>query len=110
MPEKSSLFWLAFTSPGVLFPLMALFLWFDIYRYKAFIPLFIAGKCIGIFSLLGWAVFFKNLTIVKGFFGVIPELVFLSGDLFALAAILCIYKSIRITNKPATAQEDKQCE
>ena len=101
MPEKSSLFWLAFTTPGVLFPLMALFLWFDISRYKVFIPLFIAGKCVGIFSLLGWVVFLKNLTMI----GFIPELVFLCGDLFALVVILYIS---RITNK--TVLEDKQCE
>jgi len=34
-----------------LFPLMAFFILLDGARYKVYIPLFIAGKCIGILSL-----------------------------------------------------------
>nr|AGS51821.1 hypothetical protein [uncultured bacterium contig00053] len=105
MPEKSSIPWLAFIAPGALFPLMALFLWLDILYYKAFIPLFIAGKCIGIFSLLIWSLISRQLTMIEGFAGylIIPEMIFLCGDLFALAAILFIYRSMQIVNKPLAA-------
>jgi hypothetical protein len=35
-----------------LFLLMAIFIWLDSARYKVYMPLFIAGKCIGILSLI----------------------------------------------------------
>ena len=47
---------LIYAAPGALFPLMALFIWLDISRYRAYLPLFIAGKCIGIFTLAVWLI------------------------------------------------------
>jgi len=41
---------------AVLFPLMALFIWLDSTRYRVYIPLFTAGKFIGVFSILGFPV------------------------------------------------------
>jgi hypothetical protein len=41
---------------AVLFPLMAIFIWLDGARYRAYIPLFTAGKIIGLFSLLGFPI------------------------------------------------------
>ena len=67
--------------------LMALFIWLDAVRYRVYIPLYIAGKCIGIFILMtGWFIFSIQVTIIESFI--------LSGDLFALAAILLILKDI----------------
>jgi hypothetical protein len=85
--------WLAFIAPGALFPLMALFLWLDVNHYRAYIPLFIAGKCISIFVLLCWSVITIYRTIIGGAIGyyIMTEAIFLSGDLIALAAILFIY-------------------
>jgi hypothetical protein len=117
MPEASAIPWLAFTASGALFPLMALFMWIDLDRYKTYLPLFIAGKCIGIFSLLCWTVVSGRLTMFEDFYGiyVIVDLVFLSGDLFALAAVLLLFRSMqKLTNKPAMVDtrvtEEEQCE
>lgn len=73
-----------FAAPCVLFPLMALFIWLDADRYRAFTPLFIAGKSISAFILLGWFIITGQVTMFEGFV--------LSGDLFALALILIIKK------------------
>jgi len=116
--ETSSIFWLAFISPGAIFPLMILFLWIDPSRYKAYLPLYAAGKIIGIFSILVWIAVSRRLT-MSGVFGhyLVIDLVFLCGDLFALAAIFLISINIRqLSNKTTLAAidtpdtEDKQCE
>ena len=88
---------LAYAAPGVLFPLMALFIWLDSGRYRAYLPLFAAGKCIGISTLLGWSIVSGQVTIIGRVFGaaVLAELAFVSGDLLALAAVLLIYKDNR---------------
>jgi hypothetical protein len=112
LPETtSSIPWLAFAAPGVLFPLMALFIMLDVSRYKVYLPLFIAGKFACIFSLLSWSLIFGNNTIAAEFHRVpvIVDLVFFSGDLFALAAVLLIFNSTRkLSKKPVL--EDEQCE
>lgn len=98
---------LALIAPQVLFPLMALFLWLDISIYKAYLPLLAAGKCITIISLAGWSIAFRRVTITSGLSGdAAAELIFLSGDLFAMAAILLM---IRDKNKLTETQalEDK---
>ncbi|MDR1839570.1 MAG: hypothetical protein LBQ93_08340 [Treponema sp.] len=111
MPETIGIPWLVFTASGVMFPLMALFLWLDVYRYKAYLPLFIAGKCIGIFSLLVWTVVSGRFARVFYDVHVIVDFVFLSGDLLALAAVLLILKDTqKYTKKPLPDTEDKQCE
>ena len=102
--------WLTFTANSVLFPLMALFIWLDISRYKPYLPLFIAGKCIGIVSLLGWFIpFIKgtiNIELYAVFMGV--DIIFLSGDLLALAAILMISKDVwNLKEKPAAIDTSK---
>jgi hypothetical protein len=86
-----------YAAPGVLFPLMALFIWLDSGRYRAYLPLFAAGKCIGISTLLGWSIVSGQVTIIGRVFGaaVLAELAFVSGDLLALAAVLLIYKDNR---------------
>ena len=96
-PVSSAVLWLAFTANGALFPLMAMFIWLDVSRYRPYLPLFIAGKCIGIFSLLGWFIIFGQVTMIRGLRGVyiMAELVFLVVDLFALAAILSIFSYIQ---------------
>jgi len=86
---------LVYASPSALFPLMAMFLWLDASRYRAYLPLFAAGKCIGIITLLGWSIVTRHLTLIKGFSGgVLAEWVLLSGDLLALAAVILIIKNM----------------
>ena len=110
LPVSDGIPWLALAAPGALFPLMAMFIWLDISRYKAYLPLFMAGKCIGIFSLLGFSIVSSQFTMIKGFSGIteFAELLFLSGDLLAFAGVFYIFKSMH--RLPASGTEDKQCE
>jgi hypothetical protein len=117
LPGESAIPWLAFASPGALFPLMALFLWLDIRRYNTYIPLYIAGKCIGILSLVGFSIVSRGFTMTKEFYGasVFAEIIFLCGDLLALAGILFIFMNRhKFLDKPAYTAvndtEEKQCE
>ena len=81
-----------FAVTSALYPLMALFLCLDAVRYRAYIPLFTAGKCIGIFTLAAYSFFSMHITMIGG--------LLLSGDLFTLAAILLIRKDVfSITEK-----------
>jgi len=86
-----------FSAPGALFPLMALFIWLDANRYSAYIPLFAAGKCIGVFILLGWSIITRQVTMIESFV--------LSGDFFALAAVIMINKDFQ---KQKTLEEQAQ--
>jgi len=80
--------WMALTAPHALFPIMTLFLWLDASRYKNYLPLYIAGKSIGIAVFLGWSIISGRFTILQ----------WMGGDLFALGAALFLTK------------EEKQCE
>ena len=95
--EPGQLLKMIFAAPMVLFPLMALFIWLDTNRYSAYLPLFTAGKCIGIFILLGWSIALRQVTIIGMFYGaaVFAELILISGDFFALAAVLLITKDFQ---------------
>jgi len=103
----------AFTAPVAILPIMALFIWINADGFKAYIPLFITGKCIGLFSLTLWFIV-SRLNILSG--RIVPfeeavEILFISGDLLALAAIIVIYRnSQKILIKQETITEEKQCE
>ena len=81
--------WLAFSANGALFPLMALFIWIDISRYRQYVPLFIAGKCIGVLLLILWLLLFIQSNIIE------TGVFFLCGDLLALASVVFILKEKR---------------
>jgi len=76
-----------FAVQGALFPIMALFLCVNAVRYREYIPLFIAGKVIGVFAILSWLLFSRQGTMIGGF---LPDVILGSFDLFAIAAILVI--------------------
>jgi len=101
---------LAYTAPSALFPLMALFIWLDSERYKTYLPLFAAGKCIVVSTLLGWSIVSGQVTIIGRFFGaaIFAEAVILSGDLLTLAAVLLVHKDNRKNSeiKAVTTTED----
>jgi hypothetical protein len=84
-------------APGALFPLMALFICLDTDRYKEYLPLFSAGKCIGIFLLLVWFIVSRQVTMIGGKFGfaVYAELLLLCGDLLSLGAVLLISRDVK---------------
>ena len=94
--NKSIFLMVFFTAQGALFPIMALFICLDVVRYKEYLPLFIAGKGIGIITLLGWSVFSRQVTMIGGFFNVMS---LLSFELFAMAVVLIIKKDVmRLTD------------
>jgi hypothetical protein len=95
LPGISAVSWLAFAVPGALFPLMAMFIWLDISRYNAYLPLYIAGKCIGIFSLIVFSIVSGRFTMIDIGSGIffLAGLTFLAGDLLALAGILYIFNN-----------------
>ena len=80
-----------FGAQGVLFPLIALFLCFNAVKYREYIPLYIAGKIIGIFVILGWSI----LTIGYNFYDFFGELVLIGLDCLALVSILIIKKDVK---------------
>ena len=82
-----------YTAPAVLFPLMALFIWLDTSRYRVYLPLFAAGKCIGLFLLVCWSVITGFTMTMEASGIVLTEWAILGGDLLALAAILFIIKN-----------------
>ena len=97
--NNSSIFLLVFfAAQGALFPIMALFLCLDTIRYREYLPLFIAGKGIGIIILFGWSLFSGQSTMIAGFLNAMS---LLSFDLFAMAAIIVIKKDvINLTETP----------
>jgi len=80
-------------APAVLFPIMALFIWLDSNRYKAYLPLMAAGKIIGLFILLGYSIISQRGTMIEestvsaNFYDLL-----LCGDLFALAVVLMLIR------------------
>ncbi|MCL2719972.1 MAG: hypothetical protein FWD47_01355 [Treponema sp.] len=87
-----------FAVPLALFPLMALFLWLDTDRFRAYLPLFLAGKCIGIIILLIWSIISKQDIIVQSNI--------LCGDLLSFAAVLLIIKDLRKTAEPQSITDE----
>jgi hypothetical protein len=92
--------WLLFAVSGVLYPLMAMFLWLDINRYRGYLPLFAAGKITGIIVLLGWFIVSPQDTMIMVFSGrgsvEFIELVLMSGlDFLAIAAVLLMIRKMR---------------
>ena len=101
---------LVYTASSALFPLMALFIWLNSQSYKVYLPLFAAGKCIGIITLLGWSIVSGQVTMIGRFMGAVvyAEAVLLSGDLLTIAAVFLIYKDNRKNSeiKAVTGTED----
>jgi hypothetical protein len=112
-PGGAAFPWLVYAAPNVLFTLMALFLWLNLSRYGAYLPLFLAGKIIGLFSILGWSVFMRGIRASEFFEGVnslVPEMItgiLLCGDTFATAAVYCIIKKIETTKAAQTALHEQ---
>jgi len=87
-------------APSALFPIMALFIWLDANRYKEYLPLFIAGKCIGIFLLMGWIIISRYLKITENMFDstIYAENILIGGDLLSLGIVLLINKFVKKLN------------
>jgi hypothetical protein len=81
------------------FPIMAFFVWHSFSRYKAYLPLFIAGKCIIIFLIAGWILSFSREILLEQMTGsgflLMPlsaaGILFL-GDAVSIACAFIIHK------------------
>ncbi|MDR1902569.1 MAG: hypothetical protein LBQ88_09850 [Treponema sp.] len=83
--EEGNLFpYLVYTVPNALFPLMALFMWINIERYRPYISLYAAGKIIAVVSFLAW--FILSLDTIKAFVPASRAELILLGGAFLLAA------------------------
>ncbi|MDR0322548.1 MAG: hypothetical protein LBI28_13705 [Treponema sp.] len=106
--DSALLIILILTAPGVLFPLMSLFIWLDTKRYSVYLPLFAVGKCIGILLLLGWLIASRKYTMIGSFFSIkiISEFLLLAGDLLALTSVALFIKFERQLEEPKTEQSE----
>jgi len=101
---------LTYTAPSALFPLMALFIWLNQERYSAYLPLFLAGKCIVFITSLVFSIISGQVTMIGGLMGF--DLVFIF-DILAIIAALLIYrdnKKITEIKSDINTTEEKLCE
>ena len=101
--------WLVFAVPHALFLLMTLFLWLDFSRYSVYRPLYISGKCLSIFSVMGWFVFSRQPLNEWGVSCPAGVLIILfCGDLISAVAAVFIRQSTvsrRTVEKDETAEQ-----
>jgi len=79
------------TVQSILYPIMALFLCLNTVRFREYLPLFIAGKSIGIITMMCWSLLSRQNSMIGNIFNEASLIIF---DLFALAAILIIRKDV----------------
>ncbi|MCL2801802.1 MAG: hypothetical protein FWD28_08615 [Treponema sp.] len=96
---------ISYAASIALFPLMALFICLNTERYKVYLPLFAAGKTIAIVLGIGWLITHQSGTMYGELELLLTQIV-LSGDLFALTAVLLIIKNINNIQKPAETLEE----
>jgi hypothetical protein len=92
--------WLALITPGAMFPLMMLFWRLNISRYRAYGPLYLAGKGLSVITVIFWLFFVKN-DMIRGliFHGtavfIVPGIVFflLLGDMLSMWLVNTMIKT-----------------
>jgi len=100
---------LVYAAPSALFPLMALFIWLNQEHYRAFIPLFLAGKCIVFITSLVFSIISGQVTIIGRLLDF--DLVFIFDILAIIAALLIYRDNKKITEIKAIADtEEVKCE
>jgi hypothetical protein len=81
--------WIVFTASGALYPLITLFFWLDSERYKSYIMLYFAGKCVNISSLLGWFIITRrgtmNVLLLET--GYLTGIILLIGDILSILIV-----------------------
>jgi len=89
---------ITFAACAAMFPLMALFIWLDSARYEVYMPLFTAGKCIGVFSILGWSIIAGQVKISAVLSGTANiESFLLYSYLFSVVVILLIIRDKKLS-------------
>ena len=96
--------YVVYLSANALFPLLALFVWLKPEEYRNYLPLYLAGKVIGIVSFYAWEIFSS-----RQFFGsenVIKSLILVGGAaLLGLLDMLSVLGAWTLKNKFRKALE-----
>jgi len=109
--DQAGLPQIAFASCAAMFPLMTLFIWLDSARYSVYLPLFTAGKCIGIFSILIWSIIagqVKMRSVLSGTAGI--ESFLLYSYLFSVIVILIIIRDKKINDSNLSDEKKMEVE
>jgi hypothetical protein len=99
-PEGTAMFpWIALISPGALFLLMAVFWSLNMSRYRAYCPLYLAGKGLSVITTMFWLFFAKRYMIRELFFDgtaliIVPGIVFflVLGDIISAWLVTIIMR------------------
>ena len=90
--------YLVYLSANALFPLMTLFLWLKLEEYRNYLPLYMAGKIIGVVSFYAWEFFSPRE--LGGTENLVRSMVLLGGSIFiSLADILAVWGALTLRNK-----------
>jgi hypothetical protein len=91
---------LVYATPNALFLLMAVFLLIDPERYGQYAPLYLAGKCISLCSILLWFVFSRagmytaQLLEVPAVFVILRTLLFMfTGEILSIVCGVMLVKN-----------------
>jgi hypothetical protein len=102
--------WPVYAVSGVLFPLMTLFLLIRLPDYKAYLPLYIAGKAAALAASLGWLFFSGNSIAASVFldFGTVivtlgAVAAFFLGDVLSAAGAFWLRSRLKETAEAADA-------
>ena len=100
-PEGEAAFpWLALITPGAMFPLITLFWRLNMARYRAYGPLYLAGKALSITTTMFWLFFLKSSMIGELFLHgmallIVPGIVFflVLGDILSVWLVNTIMRN-----------------
>jgi hypothetical protein len=100
--------WMVYAVPNALFLLAAMFMWLNSSKYGVFDPLYISGKAMSLFSIIGWNVFSRwagSAYLNKTRFSYRASAIIFFCDLFSLLAVVLIMVKKR-GNIEASQQEE----
>jgi hypothetical protein len=104
--ERGGVFpFLVYVTPNALFPLMALFLWVSLGEFKAFVPLYVAGKVIAVAAYYAWGLSGFRLALGQSLLGldqgsIVQGIVLLSGGfIVSLGDVISIFGGWMLYNK-----------
>jgi len=105
MESSVSVFpYFVYLSANALFPLMALFVWLKPEGYRNYLPLYMAGKIIGVVSFYTWEIFSSRQFLGTGNAAI--GLIFLGGTAFlSLADVLSVWGAWTLRNRFRKALE-----
>jgi len=107
--DESFFILMIFAVQGTVFPIMALFLCLNTVRYREYIPLYIAGKTVGILAIICWSLLTQQATMIGG---LIREITLICFDMFTVSALLVIKNDVKnlMSESALTDGQDNETE